>query len=385
MIFLSISHISYAQTEEIFDFEDNEGDGWFNCGDGASWHLDSAEHCNGKQSMTSGDIECTGVRRLCRNIQGPASVEFCWKNAPVPGEGNQLAFLVDGRVERTFKSSYWKKEPPVYLNENKLYTVSWTLTKSSCPPGSGLAWIDDVTIKYKVPPITNNQTVYVKSIANPDDFVFDSISEAIKHVVPGGTVIVARGSYSGPIEIGIPLKLIGENKEETIIYSDSVDTISVHANDVTIRGFTIRGSSCGNCHGIRLSGSDIIIADNNLISLQDAIVAKNCYNVSIRNNRLSDVSRVGVYLIDTNLCNVHYNNIIGTEHGICLWNTASINIEGNEIHNSRYGISLRSGSHDNIIGEENKFDNVYDCHISDTSSANNLLPPTCRGDTCKKC
>jgi len=225
VIFLSLMQ-SCCQIEESYYFEDDEGVGWINCGEGPSWHLDADQYHNGTQSMKSGDIECNGVSTLCRKIQGPASIEFWWKWIPIPNEGSQLSFYIDDKKERSWNSE-WRKEPPISLRDNKSYIAKWELVKKDCPPGTkGFAWIDDIKIKYHDSPdyvsplprpvypiVTNpitNKTVYVSQKSQgPQPFFYKSINEAIKHVVPGGIVKIDEGFYEEQVIISFPLLLIG--------------------------------------------------------------------------------------------------------------------------------------------------------------------------------
>lgn len=91
-----------------------------------------------------------------------------------------------------------------------------------------------------------------KTITVPDDY--GTIQMAVEKANPGDTVYVRKGLYDATLSsinsmyivIDKPLKLIGEDREDTIIKGfqkdqDNIPVIDVKANDVTISGFTLTG------------------------------------------------------------------------------------------------------------------------------------------------
>lgn len=400
------SSLSMGQNSEPYFFEnDSEGAGWINCGEGPSWHLDSEQFHNGTGSLKSGDLECNGISKVCRDIQGPASIEFWWKSVPIPNSGSQLSFYVDGKRERSWNSD-WRREPPIYMSENRSYTVTWVLNKKSCPPGTkGSAWIDDVIIKYdftKVVPEqyvdpeqvvipvaeSNNITVYVSKSPNPRSFIYGSINEAIEHVVPGGTVIVDRGDYFEQISISNPLTLAGKGK--TIIHSDQI-AITAKSDNIIIKNISVQGISGNNeSRGILVLGDNCSILSNSISNFYEGIVADGCHDVSITDNNVSHISRVGIYLLNTtNPCDLQQNDISYAKHAICLYNAIGAKVDNNSISNSENGISLRASKSReckaNHIGLGNIFSSIEECDISDESDSENKFPPACKGSICRKC
>jgi parallel beta-helix repeat protein len=391
LILFSSTSIAFSKNNDDYDFESDEGTGWFNCGNCASWHLDSDEAHRGSQSFKSGDIGCTGTSRLCRDIRGPATVEFWWKTVPVPEKGSQLSFIVDGRTERTWAFSSWKKEPIVNLEENREYKLVWELNKLRCPVGTrAVAWIDDVFIKYYSSDNEEgaNQTVYVRQYSDFNrEYEYASINEALKHVANGGVVLVSKGRYNESLNIKFPVSLIGESaSDSTIIYADGGNVINISSHDVKIQNLSLKGSSIRMGYGIRVVGSDCKLIGNNINNCLDGIVIKGSNNVKIEYNNLSNISRVGIWLVnDSSDCKITNNDILGTEQGICLWNVFSNRIYGNKIVNSRDGISLRIYCHDNTIGMDNKFLNIMKCDINNTSRGINVMPDGCSGRNCMSC
>lgn len=406
--------LSMGQNSEPYFFEnDYEGAGWINCGEGPSWHLDSEQFHNGTGSLKSGDLECNGISKVCRYIQGPASIEFWWKSIPIPNSESQLSFYVDGKRERSWNSE-WRREPPIYMGENRSYTVTWELNKKSCPPGTkGYAWIDDVLIKYdnnisvslpanpepfnnreSQPSAINNTVVsasdntiaYVSTSPNPKMHIYGSINEAIKHVVPGGTIIIDQGEYSEDVLISAPLTLIGKSQERTIILSEKT-AITAESDNIIIKNLAVKGINRNSVsQGIWISGDYCSIINSSVSNFYDGIVADGCHDLSVRGCNVSNLEQVGVYLINTSqISNIQFNNISYSKHGICLHNSTGIRVSSNCIYNSDNGISLRVNSSDNEIDLGNKFYSIDICDISDESGLKNVIPNNCDNTRCLRC
>lgn len=408
--------LSMGQNSEPYFFEnDYEGAGWINCGEGPSWHLDSEQFHNGTGSFKSGDLECSGISKVCRDIQGPASIEFWWKSIPIPNSGSQLSFYVDGKRERSWNSD-WRREPPIYMGENRSYTVTWELNKKSCPPGTkGYAWIDDVLIKYEkdisesllvnresqpsainnavistsnntVVSASDNTIAYVSTSPNPKMQIYGSINEAIKHVVPGGTVIIDQGEYSEDVLISAPLTLIGKCPEKTIIRSEKT-AITAESDNIIIKNLVVKGINRNYVsQGIWISGDYCSIINSSVSNFYDGIVADGCHDLSVRGCNVSNLEQVGIYLINTShISNIQFNNISYTRHGICLHNSTGTIVSSNCIYYSDNGISLRVNSSDNEIDLENKFYSINLCDISDESGSKNVIPNNCDNIKCLRC
>lgn len=85
-------------------------------------------------------------------------------------------------------------------------------------------------------------TVSAAPINVPGDY--PTIQQAIDAAISGNTIIVAAGTYYENIVIHESIILVGEDKETTIIDgSGTGDVVTITADDVTIRGFTMTGLS----------------------------------------------------------------------------------------------------------------------------------------------
>jgi len=168
----------------------------------------------------------------------------------------------------------------------------------------------------------------------PDDF--PTIQEAIdsESVNDGDTIYVRSGTYYEDIDVDKSIKLIGENKETTIIDADGENyAVDLIVDSVTISGFTIRDSTIAGI-GAHNSGFDPPFTDQNTIT--DNIITNN---------------ENGILLYQTEFNTITGNTITDNHvYGIWLSWTEFNTITGNTItDNGYYGIRLFYSS-DNIIG-----------------------------------
>jgi nitrous oxidase accessory protein len=170
---------------------------------------------------------------------------------------------------------------------------------------------------------------------------YSTIQEAIDASNLGDVVYVSKGTYYEHLVITKDcLMLIGENFNTTIIDGNQTGAvIKVSANNVTITGFTIRGSGEGK-EGIYLDhSSNSTIVDN---------IIHNC-SVGIRVHNDSSGKIIG-------------NNIANNDDsGIILQvNTINTHINGNNITNNRYvGINIFAYADNNTISENIIMNNSY--------------------------
>lgn len=170
---------------------------------------------------------------------------------------------------------------------------------------------------------------------------YSTIQEAIDASNLGDVVHVSKGTYYEHLVITKDrLMLIGENFNTTIIDGNQTGVvIRVSANNVTITGFTIRGSGEGK-EGIYLDHSS-----------NSAIVDNIIYNCSVGIRVHNDSS-------DRIIGNTIANN---GDSGIILQvNTINTHINGNNITNNRYvGINVFAYADNNTISENIIMNNGY--------------------------
>lgn len=220
------------------------------------------------------------------------------------------------------------------------------------------------------------------------EFAYGKIQDAINDAIDGDTIYVRSGIYYENIYINKPIRLIGENKNNTIIDGGfKTNVINVRANRIIISGFTIRNSgeerTCSGSYkgaGIKISGEECIIRDNiiinNMVGISNGfrkfennqiignIIEKNRYGGieieggsgnTIKKNKIA-YNRDGIILIDAiptpfhpseTRENIISNNVIGNneESNIVLsfaWNNI---IENNSFTIADTGIMITYSSH----------------------------------------
>ena len=146
---LSSISLSSGCSGNLHGFEDADLTEWQDCG-GSSWYIDPAKGHESRSSLRSGPIECTGISRICREVQGPAEVTFWWQCGPLRQGIGELSFMVDD-TRHVCSSAEWS--PISYtVRDNKTHQMTWEYRKIKCyPKDAGGGWIDDVCISSGTP------------------------------------------------------------------------------------------------------------------------------------------------------------------------------------------------------------------------------------------
>ena len=92
---------------------------------------------------------------------------------------------------------------------------------------------------------------------------YSSISEAMKYANKDDTIFVYNGTYFENLKFFKSLKLIGEDKESTILqYNGSDEIVSIIVDGCTFNAFTVRHSIGRAFSGINIESNDNIITNN---------------------------------------------------------------------------------------------------------------------------
>jgi parallel beta-helix repeat protein len=191
-----------------------------------------------------------------------------------------------------------------------------------------------------------------KLIRVPDDY--PTIQAAIDAASSGYKITVSSGTYFEHLDIGTPLKLIGEDKNTTIINgSGSGYCVHITADNVEISGFTIENGF----YGVYLESSNGSIMDNNIIS-------DHCEGISLSDSNSN--------LIAHN--SLHNNG--GYISGIHLSSSHNNVIRDNDLAENVGSVSLRD-SNNNLIYHNNFVDNIAQASDNTgTNSWDNAFTPT---------
>ncbi len=195
---------------------------------------------------------------------------------------------------------------------------------------------------------------------------FKTIKEALEYASEGGKILVRAGVYNEQVIINKSLILCGEGLEKSIIETDStIDTVVIVADNVCVRGFTIRnfGGMAYSC-GIRLINASNCEIEDNLV--EEKFIGIKLENGSCRNeikNNILKNNHYGMFFMRRSSENMIFNNSILSSgwNGIELaWYSNNNVFEANNIINSgAYGIEIPiySPSYGNIIFHNNFVNN----------------------------
>lgn len=220
-----------------------------------------------------------------------------------------------------------------------------------------------VDLKSNIFPQLLGKTLYVGGSGSEN---YSSIQEAIDDSSEGDIIFVYDESspYFENLVIDKPIKLIGENRETTIIDGnenqiDEADVLIIYANGVTVENFTIQNSYqpehfWGNNYsfcGIEIWG------DNNLITKN--IIQDNFYGIHIGSMILYDSSKD---YPDNNV--IRENIITQNVRGISIILGSNNLISDNYISSNKWGIEELFYGKNNLITLNNIILNDYGVYIN---------------------
>ena len=110
--------------------------------------------------------------------------------------------------------------------------------------------------------VASANTWYVDTNGGPG-INFTEIQEAVDVASNGDTIYVYAGEYCENVVINKGLKLIGEDKNTTIIYGWGGTIVGITSDNATLSGFTIKAGS----RGISCCSNNIIITNNTILSI----------------------------------------------------------------------------------------------------------------------
>ena len=193
------------------------------------------------------------------------------------------------------------------------------------------------------------------------------ISDAISKAVVGGTVHIPPGTYEGILSIDKPINLVGDGLP-VIDGRGLGDVITINADDVSITGFAIRGTSqevTTESAGVRIFGDRATIDSNQISDALYGIVASESSDHTITKNSISSVldlspERRGhtIYLHYSSGNVIDGNTLSDAKDGVYLQFSDNNIIRNNTATRVRYGTHLMF-SNNNMIA-----DNIFRHNVS---------------------
>jgi nitrous oxidase accessory protein len=183
----------------------------------------------------------------------------------------------------------------------------------------------------------------------------ETLQERIDHAPSGATLVVRGGAHEGPIMIRKPLTLLGEGRP--IIDSHGKGkVVHIAADDVTVRGFRIRGSGLAlfdDDAAVFVTAHRALIEDNTIDDSLHGVYLKKTHDCRVLRNRIAGKTTVaiekgsveeGIGVTPEN-CDVGALVANRRGNGIHLWNCERTTIIGNEISDARDGIYFSFANH----------------------------------------
>jgi parallel beta-helix repeat protein len=236
----------------------------------------------------------------------------------------------------------------------------------------GTCFTSSVAIDIIINPILFGNTLYVggSGLGN-----YTKIQDAIDDANDWDTVFVYNGIYHENIDIEKSIKLIGENRNTTVIDGDNIDDVVIITADfVNLCDFTIINSGKNNYD----AGLEIC-SNHNII-----------FNNSFHDNKGESFVSGGILINSSSHNNIYFNEMYDNNYdGITLMNSDNNHIHLNTIYNNkRLGITLTNSS-DNIIEDNYVYENfcgicLYPYSIRNTVKNNNIYNHPCCGIALKK-
>jgi nitrous oxidase accessory protein len=178
-----------------------------------------------------------------------------------------------------------------------------------------------------------------------------TVTAALAKARTGDTVVVTAGVYREPrIIVTVPVTILGQG-EAVLDGGGAHEVLTVRADDVTVRGLTIRNVGASYTEdraGIRLDGvRRCVIADNQLTNTFFGIYAARASDCLVSGNRIEG----------------HGTQQTAAGNAIHLFYSEGFTVAGNRIHGHRDGIYLEFARRATIVDNESRGNLRYGLHF----------------------
>ncbi len=202
---------------------------------------------------------------------------------------------------------------------------------------------------------------------------YSSIQQVVNNASEGNTIYVSSGTYNERLLVNKSLKLVGENRDNTILNSTDIDPqIIIQADNAEINEFTLRGLSFQN---VRVdSRTNVTITDNKILFNALGIYAINADNNTISSNIMegTGLDNIGIMIEGSRGCLIENNRISHAIYdGIRIHNSNNNLVYGNVLNENDYGIYLY-GSTNNTLSNNSIPDNSVGIAVEANSGSNRI-------------
>ena len=255
-----------------------------------------------------------------------------------------------------------------------------------------------------------NATVYINSTQN-DVFWIEVLSGG-SLILDNATVTAYNSNYRYYVKVDNGSKFVMDNSSKiiwagvqtheeekrgvwintdnaTISDSEITDCYLIYFYNVT--NLTLTDSKIHSCSEIKISKSKNILLNNNTIDWSsDGITIQGSYNLTIRNNIISNTTYYGMNLDNVNTTVIEFNRFAGCSKGVYIinseeilirnntfventyasWlsNVENITVQNNELNENAYGIYSSQGFNITIIGNNITASSYYGISISESNN-----------------
>ncbi len=184
-------------------------------------------------------------------------------------------------------------------------------------------------------------TVSASDIFVPENYT--TIQQAVDNAEPGDTVIVAGGTYEENVEVNKRLTIESRNgSADCVVRAKSTDShvFKVSADYVSVKGFSMTGTTRFEKAGIYLEANNCNITDNNIYDCE-----------------------VGIFLSNASANNINNNTVSRTTYATLIRYSNSNILANNNLSTSQYGATIRY-SHENVLFHNQVFGHKYGIYIA---------------------
>jgi len=168
---------------------------------------------------------------------------------------------------------------------------------------------------------------------------YQNITNALEHAIDGDTIFVHEGIYYENVSVNENVSLVGEDRDSTIVDGNGTGSvISITVNNVSIKGFTVKGSG--------------MLPYDSGIFLDEYSIGNDVSHNTLTNNN----NGIGLYYSSNNI--VSGNTLTNNNNGIGLYYSSNNIVSGNTLTNNNYGMYSTPHSSNNTI-HCNNFNNTH--------------------------